>query len=201
MEPLRRAPSPRRLVAVFESEATARAAAGALRDAGIATDNDTASDEVASLRGEMSEEMQHTIVGPGNFGPFTKEMTRGIVKGTILWTFVGAIVGLPFGLIDFLTLSLGFRLGIAAAVGALMGAGVGFYAGGAFRWNRDVGGDAVTKQLAAERGVTLGVWADSDPEVERAAQVLEDFNPIRLDRVTPEGHALRTVTTEEDNPE
>src|SRR5919202_1826084 len=99
MEPLRRTPSPRRLVAEFDSDTTARAAAAALHDAGIATDDDTASDEVAALRGEMAEEMQHTIVGPGNVGPFTKEMTRGIVGGTIIATVIGAVIALPFGLI------------------------------------------------------------------------------------------------------
>ena len=200
MEPLRRESSARRLVAVFENETVARSAAAALRDAGITVDDDTKADELAAIRGEMSEEMQHTVVGPGSFGPFTKEMSKGIVGGIVIATVIGAVVALPFGLIDFGTLGLAPRLFIAAAVGAFIGAGVGFMGGG-FRWRKSVGGAAVTKQLAAERGATVGVWANSDPEVERASQLLTDFDPIRLDRVTPEGHALRTVTTEADNPE
>lgn len=188
MEPLRRGASARRLVAVFDKEADARAAAAALRDAGIDVDHDTASDELAAIRGEMSEEMQHTIVGPGNIGPFTKEMTRGILVGVVIATVVGALIGSAFGL-------------IGALVGAAGGAVIGFLVGGAFRWQASVGGDAVTKRLAAERGATVGVWANSDPEVERAAELLTDFDPIRLDRVTPEGHPLRTVTTEDESSE
>ncbi len=190
MEPLRRGASPRRLVAVFENETVARAATAALRDAGIAVDDDTSADELAAIRGEMSEEMQHTVIGPGSIGPFTKEMASGIIVGVFVATVIGAAIGIAFGV-------------IAAIVGAATGAVVGFFIGGAFHWRASVGGAAVTKQLAAERGTTVGVWVNSDPEVERAAELLADFDPIRLYRVTPEGHALRTVTTEaeDDNPE
>jgi hypothetical protein len=189
------------LVAVFPTDAAARSAIEVLKRAGIETDFETRSDEVAALRGEMYEEMQHTIVGPGNVGRFTKEMTRGILGGTLAATLLGALLGLPLGAIRYGNLGLGERMLIAAAVGAFLGAGVGFVAGGAFSWRASVGGAAVTKQLAAERGVTVGVWATDDDEAESAAAILTAAHPIRVDRITAEGHALRTVTTEENRPE
>jgi hypothetical protein len=197
VEPLRRHQSQRRLVAVFRTEDEARAAAEDVRRmTGIApttVEIESGDDELAAMRAEMSEEMQHTIAAPGPFGGVTKEMQRGIVPGTLLAAVVGAVVALPLALVPFAGLDGGVRLLIAAGVGALAGALYGFFAGGAAKWETSV----LDKDLAAERGVTLGVWTD-EHHAEAVAFVLANHGPIRVDQVTPEGHALRTVATEDD---
>ena len=197
MEPLRRQASERRLVAVFPTDEAARAAGDAVGGLpGVTVDLHAGRDELAAMRGEMFEEMQHTVPGASATGPITKEMQQGAIPGSLLATVIGAVIALPLGLIPLGALQLGLRLLIAAAVGALVGSLWGFFAGGAARWETEVD----DKHLAVEDGVTLGVWVADDRSLERVNDELRRHHPIRVDQVTPEGHALRTVATEDDNP-
>jgi hypothetical protein len=199
MEPLRRDDTVRRLVAVFRDRESARAAADAVRQAGLSGVNveiDAGQDELAAVRGEMYEEMQHTVAGANATGPLTREMQAGAIPGAVIATVVGAVIALPLGLIPLGDLGLGLRLLIAAGVGALVGALYGFFAGGAARWETEVSG----KHLAAEDGVTVGAWVSGgDREAERVGELLRRYDPVRIDQVTPEGHSLRTVDSEDDN--
>lgn len=181
---------------MFRDTTTARAAADAVRRANlpqVSVELADHSDELAAIRGEMYDEMSHTIVGPGNVGPFTREMTRGLLGGIVLGGAIGAVIAAPLGLFAFGGLSLGVRLIVAAAIGALAGSAWGFFAGGAGRWEVAVEG----RELATERGVTVGIWVRGNEARERASQILSDYEPIRVDQVTPEGGVLRTVATEE----
>src|SRR5215211_7744857 len=61
-----------RIVGMYESEETARAAAEAARAAGAPPEAIRVGeplDRIASVQGEMRAEMDHTVAGPGNVGP------------------------------------------------------------------------------------------------------------------------------------
>lgn len=187
----------RRVVAVFADPAAAKSAADAVRGAGVDQTRIRVGDqsaEVAALRGEMREEMEHTMVGPGNVGPFTKEMSKGVVGGVVIGTVIGVVVCLPLALIEFADVSLPGRLLIAAIVGAFAGATLGFVMGGG------LGAKGPGEPLAAERGVTVAVEASDPEEAARVADVLKEREPIRLDAMLADGQPADTVTTEEDRP-
>lgn len=155
---------PRQVVAVFRTPDAARTAAGAARQAG-ATDVRVNSDQgdVLSLQSEMRDEMEHTFIGPGNVGPFTKEMSKGMSAGTIVGAIVGAVAALPFAVVDF-GLPVWQRVVIALAVGAFAGSTVGFVLGGG------LGARGPAEPLAAEEGTTVvaTVAAARLDDVERA---------------------------------
>ena len=186
------------LIGVFSDESAARQAADAAVDAGVERARiriADPTDEVASLRGEMGEEMGNTVAGPGNVGPFTKEASKGIAVTTPVATVVGALLALPLALLPLGDLSLVARLVIAAAIGATAGATLGLVMGGG------LGAKGPGEKLAAERGVTVGIrFADAD-EANRVAEALRRQGPIRLDVVRADGRPEGTVTTEEDAPE
>src|SRR5688572_24305328 len=109
------------IVGVFRTPEAARAAADAAArcsSTGAAPRVGQPGDDVASLKAEMREEMQHTTAGAGNVGPFTKEMTKGLSTGTIIGAVAGAVLALPLGFIEWEPIGLVLRLLIAAAVGA-----------------------------------------------------------------------------------
>src|SRR5205814_1212144 len=86
-------PIRRELIGVYQDESTSRAAADAAVRAGAEPQSvriDAAADDREALRSEMREESEHTIAGPGNVGPFTKEMTKGIAVGVPIATVIGA---------------------------------------------------------------------------------------------------------------
>jgi hypothetical protein len=175
-----------RLVGVYDSEVVARAAARAAERAGadpadIRIDEDL--DRVVSLEGEMREEMDKTIAGPGNVGPFTKEMTKGMSIGIIVGGAIGILLSLPFAAIDF-GMGVWARFVVVAAIGLFVGATAGWIIGGAFAARRPE--DA----LAAERGVTL-----SAPDLPAVEEALSRTRPIRLDVVSADGNPVRNVTT------
>ncbi len=184
------------LIGVFRDDQGARAAADAAAQAGVDRSRiriGGRADEVGSLRGEQSEEMGNAVAGPGNVGPFTKEATKGIAFTTPVATVAGAVLALPLALLP-LDLSLVLRLVIAAAVGAAAGATLGLVMGGGLAAKGP--GD----ELAAERGVTVGISFEDAAEAERVARALRQKDPIRLDVVRADGQPAGTVTTEEDSP-
>ena len=185
----------RRVVAVFDDAESARAAADAVRQAGIDDRRISVNGrdaEVDALRGEMREQMEHTIVGPGNVGPFTKEQTKGMVVGIPLATLIGAVLALPLALIRFADVPLVSRAIVAALVGAAAGATLGFVLGGGLR------SKGPSRQMAAERGVVVSVDLRDGAEAARVAEVFEQRRPLRVDSVLPEGQPADTVTTEEE---
>jgi hypothetical protein len=115
-------------------------------------------EEVNALRQEQRDEVEGTMVGAGNVGPFTKGMNRGMAAWVPLWTGIGALIGLAVGL----ALGGGGWLVVTLIVGAFAGATFGFSAGGFVGSRRRGEGDA----------------AMDDPSVVRK-QTSPD--PIRLD--------------------
>lgn len=183
-----------RLVGVFRDEAAAREAVNAVRREGLALTSvrlGAGTDSVASLRGEMREELDHTVIGPGNIGPFTKEMTKGLGKGALGGAVIGMILALPLALINVPGVPLLFRLLIAAIVGAVGGATLGFVLGGGLKPD--------LPRLAAERGVVVSIESQDPSEVERASKTLSRMDPVRLDAFGPGGQPLGVVTTEEES--
>lgn len=188
------ASTPHEVIGVFRDLEAARAAADAaarVASSGRAPRIGEAGGEVASLKAEMREEAEHTVVGPGNVGPFTKEMTKGLSAGTIVGIVVGALLALPLGLIEWADLDLGVRLVIAAAVGAAAGATVGFMAGGFAAKGPGI-------PLAAERGTTVVIDVRGPEEIERVTEAMRRHDPIRIDLATADGDAVSTLTTEEE---
>ncbi len=179
----------RRLVAVYESSEAARAAAAAALQAGATSDAvriDNDLDRIVSVRGEMHEEMEHSLMGPGNVGPFTKEMTKGMLVGAIAAAVIGALIALPFATFAFGGWPAWLRVLVVTLVGAVVGGTVGWIVGGAFGARRP------DEPLAAERGVTL-----TAPALESVQTALMALSPIRLDLVEADGGAVDTVTTDD----
>lgn len=185
--------SERQVLAVFEDEADARQAAYALTRAALGHDIRVGSrrDEQSSLQSEMQEEMEHTFLGPGNVGPFTREMTKGALLGSFGVAAIGALAALPFGLVDFGP-PLWQRLLIAAVVGGFAGATLGFVLGGGFS------ATGPAELLAAERGVTLSVTVAAGEEAEQAARTLVDRHALRVDVTDESGRVVDVVSTELD---
>jgi len=185
--------SERHVVAVFEDEQDARQAAYALERSGVGHDVRVGirRDQQASLQSEMQEEMEHVFAGPGNVGPFTREMAKGAALGTVGVAVVGMLAALPFGLIDFGP-PLGQRLLIVAVVGGFAGATLGFVIGGGFA------AMGPAEPLAAERGVTLAVTVTAGEEAERAARTMADRHALRVDVTDETGRLVDVVMTEMD---
>ncbi len=185
--------SPGQVLGVFRDRESAQAAADAA--AGVASRPPRTAqerDEVASLQAEMREELDNSVVGAGNIGPFTKEMTKGVVVGTTLGVIVGFVVTVPLGLVPFGSIGLLPRLLIAAVVGGFAGATLGFVTGGGF------GAKGPEQRLAAERGTTVSVEVGSAEEATKVAEAMREHDPIRIDLTTAEGEPITVVTTEEE---
>jgi hypothetical protein len=178
------------VIGVFPSEREAQEAARAAQRAGadpsVIRIGDR-SDHVTSLQAEMHDEMEQSVMGPGNVGPFTKEMSKAMVPATVIGMIVGALVGLPFAAIHFGGLDAWARILIVVLVGAAVGATVGFQIGGMY------GAKRPEEPLGAERGVTIAI-DDAPPG---AIDALKAMHPIRLDTVEEHGRPTGTVTTEE----
>ena len=186
MDPMRQAP---RVVGVYESEGAAHRAVEAATRAGV--DRSLVrvghhDDEVATLRGEMREEIDHAGVVPAG-GPVTK----GEVKGSILLTaaaaVAGAIVLLPLAAFDLGGLDVGWRILLVVIAGALMGATIGFLVGGA------LGARGPAEPTAAGRGVTVGIGSTDQHVID----ALPREGLVRLDRIDVDGRPLAEIETEE----
>ena len=148
-------------------------------------------DQVASLRAEMREEMSNTIVGPGNIGPFTKEMSKRMAWLVPACAAIGAVVALPLGLLPWPG-PLWIGLVIAAVVGAFGGATLGFVLGGG------LGARGPDEAMAAEQGVTVRIRVRSERDAARVVAAVARHDPIRVDLVTSTGEPEGVVTTEEE---
>jgi hypothetical protein len=168
-----------RVVGVFEDRGTAeRAARAAQRAAGLSEGQvhiDAEPDERFALRGEMREEVDHTVAGPGPVGPYTKEMTKGLVRSHILWVPIGVVVGVALAFIPIGETSLGFRLVLWAIVGAIAAAVAALAIGGG------LSAKGPREPMAAERGVTVGIMANGAEQARSAAEALSQHDPIRVD--------------------
>ena len=180
----------RQLLAVFPDIDAARAAAEAVQRMGLPGDAvriGDHEDEVRALRAEMHEEMSNTWVGPGNVGPFTEEMTKGLVVGSAIGAAVGALIGALAALVFMSNVDVLLRIVVGAAIGGLGGGVLGFVDGGG------LGAKGPAEPLAAERGVPVLVRSN-DLSVE---QTLEEFHPLRIDLLNGQGHPVGTVATDE----
>jgi len=178
-----------RLIAVFEDNQAAQAAAEAVRRAGageVRVGGDR--DNRTALQAEMREEMEHTSAGAGNVGPFTKEMTKGLLAGTLVGGLIGGLLGVPAAFVAFGDVSLATRLVITIGVGVAAGATFGFVMGGG------LGAKGPVEQLAAERGVTLSVTT-ADAAV---ADILRRHNALRVDVIEGD-QPVATVASEDDD--
>lgn len=185
------------LVGVYGDAATAEGVGRRLRELGVASSAvrvDDVGGRVESLKAEMREEVDNTIVGPGNIGPFTKEMQKGVARQTIVWMVALAILGCLLALFDWpgSDLDFGQRLVIAAIVGAVTGATIGFVWGG----GRGAMREPSAHDLAAERGVTVAVAAPGHLAAE-AVSIMRAAQPIRLDVGSLEGSPVDTIETDE----
>lgn len=188
-----RRPHERRIVAAFDEEAKADEAARATQQLAGGEAADVAvgerRDEVASLQGEMREEMDNTIAGAGNVGPFTKEMTKGLTFGVALATPLGAVLALPLAFLPILgDLHVLVRIAIVVAVGAFAGATLGFVLGGGMAQQAEEHG----KKLGAERGPVVGVDVD-DADAQAVARGMKEAGAVRVDEVGPGGEPRRRV--------
>lgn len=154
-------------------------------------------DAGAALRAEMRDEVEATVAGAGNVGPFTKGMTRGLVIWIPAATLVGVVLGALIGLTPWGTgLSLTVRLLAGAAIGLFAGATVGFVAGGFVRSRQEGEGGS----LPAERGTVIGVHAETAEEIERAEQIVTSLGADRIARVDPHGTPLGRGPRERTRP-
>jgi hypothetical protein len=186
--------------AVFDTEEGARAAADALRREfpGEVT-RDATIDRRAALRAEMRDEVEAAVVGPGNIGPFTKGMTRGIALWVPVATVIGAAIGVGLAMLPWASgLSTVARVVAGLAIGAVAGATAGFVIGGGFRPRREEEG----AELDAERGWVVGLHTDDLRIAERAERRLRDAGAERVDRADSRGYpvAIRSRERDETRP-
>lgn len=154
-------------------------------------------DAGAALRAEMRDEVEATVAGAGNVGPFTKGMTRGLAIWIPVATAIGVVLGLVIGLTPWgAGLSLTVRLLAGAAIGLFAGATVGFVAGGFVRSRQEGEGGS----LPAERGTVVGVHADNPDEIERAERIVTGLGAERVARVDRHGTPLGRGPRERTRP-
>jgi hypothetical protein len=182
-----------RLIAVYDSDPEAREAVRALEGSGVDTAQvriDDRRDYVSAVEGEMRSETTNTIAGPGNVGPFPKEMAEGSLVGAVLGGIIGLAVMLPFAAIGFGDMVLWTRLFTVGIVGLIVGATMGWVIGGGF------GAKRPDEPLAAERGTTVAV-----PMSEAAQAALITTNARRIDLVHPDGHPVNVVAERDAGPQ
>lgn len=181
----RRLPRGTRIVATFRGSEDARRAVEAARQAGLEARPGNPVDRRGAIRGEMADEVESTVAGPGSVGPFTKSMSKGLVRWVPLGTLAGAAGGFLLGFLPWPGgLDLGLRLVLGAVIGAFAGATAGFTAGGFVRPERR-GEDR--RPLQAEAGSTVAISVGSAAEARRARHVLEGTDPVRIDETDAEG--------------
>jgi hypothetical protein len=182
----------RRLVAVYDTENDARDAVRALEQSGVDVAQIRLADErdhLSAIEGEMRSETVHAVAGPGNVGPFTKEMARGSVLGILIGGIVGFLVALPVAIVGVVDQSVLVGGVLVEAVGIIVGATAGWIIAAAFAARRP------DEPLAAEEGTTLAV-----PLSQQAEQTLAATNARRVDLLDPDGHPV-TVVSERDDGE
>jgi hypothetical protein len=181
----------RRLVAVYEDSDHARRAAAALVRAGFDPDNvqtDDPNDHIASVKGEMRSELIHTVAGPGNTGPWTREMAKGMMLGAVIGGAAGALLSLPFAAFD-LGLNVWARLGLLVIVGVSVGTTFGFVIGGGFAAR------SPDEPLAAESGATVALVVTP-----HAQAALLRTDAVRIDLVEGDGTPVGVVAERPPEP-
>lgn len=190
----------KRVVGVYRDDAAASRAVDLAERAGATNVvRGARADYISSLQDEQREEMEHTFMGPGNVGPFTKDMTKGIALWTPALAVGLMVVAAPLAFIPMGGLSLWTRLLIVEAAALAAGATVGFVAGMMLgKGGHGNGGfDRRETPLAAEEGVIVGATVE-ESRVERVADAMATARPIRLDVSGMDGAPLSTLGTEED---
>lgn len=180
----------RQLVAVYGSPAVAENVREALRGAGVPDGDvsvDQPDDEIASLRGEMHEELTQAWVVPNAAFATTKEGMKGITFVGVVASVIGLLGGVALASVDFGS-TYGVRLVVFGVIGLGFGATIGLVAGAG------MGARRPAELAAAHRGVVLRVRANSPA----LRELLARFDPIRLDEITGDGDPIDTVTTEGD---
>jgi hypothetical protein len=181
----RRVPRGSRIVATFRGPEEARRAVEAARRAGFEVRPGDPVDRRGAIRGEMADELESTVAGPGSVGPFTKSMSKGLVRWVPLGTLLGALGGFLLGFLPWPGgLDLGIKLVLGAVIGAFAGATAGFTAGGFVRPERR---EEDRRPLQAEAGSTVAVSVGDADEARRARGVLEEAKPVRIDETDSEG--------------
>lgn len=183
------------IVAAFENDASARRAAEAVERAGVDASRirvGAEQDERAALQAEMKEEMELSMMGPGNFGPFTKEMQKGMGAGMAIAVPVGVIIGVVVAALPIWgtapSVDIWMRVLIGAAVGGAAGATIGFVLGGGWKPAFSDEGEPVV-----DRGLTVAVSTADPAEAERAASTLREHGAARVDRVSSDGQPIDRV--------
>ena len=188
----------RDIVGVFGDAMIAEGVARRIVDLGIARSDvrvGSADARVESMKAEMRDEADNTIVGPGNVGPFTKEMAKGLSRQVVAYTIGFAIVGGLLAFLDWPGTNLPFiaRLPIAVIVAGVAGATAGFVRGGGAGAAREPS----LHGLAAERGIAISATVP-DALAADVVRVMREAQPIRLDVGSVEGTPIATIETEED---
>jgi hypothetical protein len=178
------------VLGVFADQDAARRAAEAAKRAGANPSGirvGDPNDRVTALRADMLDEVENTIMAPGNVGPFTREQAKAIVPLTFILGAIGVLIAVPFAFIEFFGLAFWARLLILAVVGGAVGSVVGFQIGGMYGARRP------EERLPPEEGVTLAI----DDAPERAIDVLKSMRPLQLDAVA-DGRVLGPIEFTDD---
>jgi hypothetical protein len=120
-------------------------------------------DQLLALRAEMRDELAESS---------TNEAARGFVAVAIVFAVIGAVVAAPFAVIDF-GLTFWGRVILLVGVGVAFGVTVGVIVGPALAAKRPAAPSAV------DRGVVMHVGIDT-PAIR---DLLDRFDPIRIDRI------------------
>jgi len=180
----------RRLVAVYDTENQARDAVRALERSGVDIAQVRLADErdhLSAVEGEMRSETVHAVAGPGNVGPFTKEMAGGSLLGIVIGAMGGFLLALPVAILGVVDQSVLVGGLLVEVVGIVVGATAGWIIVAAFAARRP------DEPLAAEQGTTLAV-----PLSPQAEQILAATNARRVDLVDPDGHPVTAVSERDD---
>src|ERR687891_234867 len=154
-----------RLVATYERPGDARRAMDEARRAGFEAVPGHAVDRRGALRGEMADELESTVVGPGSVGPFTKSMSKGLARWVPLGTVLGVIGGALLGLLPWPGgLDVVPRLILGGVTGGSAGEPVGFPPGGFVRPERRHEDE---RPLEAEAGSIVAGPGGGPPENRR----------------------------------
>ena len=180
------------IIAAFEDDAAAHRAAEAVKQAGVEATRvrvGSEGDQRAELQAEMKEELENSIIGPGNFGPFTKEMQKGMGIGMAIAVPVGVVLGVIVAVLPIWGTAPGLdtftRVLIGLAVGGAGGMTMGFVLGGGWKPAFTDEGEPV-----ADHGPTVAVSTTDPVEADRAASTLRRHGAARVDRVTPDGQPI-----------
>lgn len=143
---------------------------------------DAEEDKRASLRGDMRDELEATVMGPGSVGPQTKAQTKGIVKWVSICGLTGAAALFLMGLVAW-----------PSTTGLLASTGIGFFAGATFGFV--IGGFLGPRKhneghTEAESRPVIGVHASDSAALDEAEKVLQGVDVARTDRVNASGRPV-----------